>query len=121
MGELHIGSGEAKFAEIIWEREPISSTELAKVSEERLGWKKSTSFTVLKRLIEKGIFQNDHGTVSSLMTKEKYYSLQGEHFISDTFGTLPAFIAAFNRHKPLSEKEISEIKKLIDDYERKGK
>ncbi len=118
MADLTMGVIEAKFADIIWQREPISSGELRTLSEKELGWKKSTTFTVLKRLCEKGIFQNESGTVTSLISREEFFSAQSERFVEDTFdGSLPAFLAAFTARKKLSAKEIEELKKIVDGYE----
>ena len=117
MSELQMGSGEKAFAEIIWQNEPLTSGDLAKKSEEMLGWKKTTSYTVLKRLCEKGIFKNENGTVRSLLSKSEYAARQSEQFVGETFGgSLPAFLAAFTSRKKLSEKEIEEIRKMIEDF-----
>ena len=117
MSDYQMGAVESKFADIIWENEPISSTELSKRSEEILKWKKSTTYTVLKRLCDKGIFQNNKGTVTSLISKQEFYSLQSEKFVEETFeGSLPAFLAAFSKRKKLSADEVSEIRKMIDSY-----
>ena len=117
MTDIQMGAVESKFAEIIWANEPISSSELAKRSETALGWKKTTSFTVLKRLCDKGIFQNNKGTVTSLISRGEYYSLQSEHFVNETFsGSLPAFLAAFTNRKPLTMEEVAEIRKMIEGY-----
>lgn len=116
--DYQMGVVESKFADLIWENEPISSTELSKRSEELLGWKKSTTYTVLKRLCEKGIFQNIGGKVTSLVSRQDFYSAQSEKFVEETFeGSLPAFIAAFTKRKQLSSKEIEEIRLMIDSYE----
>lgn len=117
MSELQMGSGEKSFAEIIWANEPIASGELAKKSEEALGWKKTTSYTVLKRLCDKGIFQNDKGMVTSLISKKDYYAGQSTRFVEESFGgSLPAFLAAFTSKKKLSDSEIAELQRMIDDY-----
>lgn len=117
MSDISMGVGESKFADIIWENEPISSSELWKKSERILGWKKSTSFTVLKRLCEKGIFQNEGGQVSSLLSRDDFYAMQSERFVSETFGgSLPAFLAAFTARKNLSAKEVEDIRRMIDSY-----
>ena len=117
MNDYQLGTVESRFAEIIWEKEPLSSGELVKLSEEKLGWKKSTTYTVLKRLCEKGIFKNEKGEVSSLVSKDEFYSLQSERFVKDTFdGSLPAFFAAFTKRKSLTSDEINEIRKMIDSY-----
>ncbi len=118
MSELKAGSAEAKFADIIWQNEPISSSLLAAKSEEALGWKKTTSFTVLKRLCNKGIFQNVKGTVTSLISRKDYFSLQSEQFVKETFdGSLPAFVAAFASRKKLSSEDIAELRRIVDEYE----
>ncbi len=113
-----MGVIESKFADIIWENEPISSSELCKASEAKLGWKKSTTFTVLKRLCEKGIFANDKSTVTSLISREQFYSAQSEQFVNDAFGgSLPAFLAAFTSRKSLSVEEVAELRRMIAEYE----
>ena len=115
MPEIQMGQVESRFADIIWENEPISSSELAKKSEELLTWKKTTSYTVLKRLCDKGLFQNQTGVVTSLISREKFYALQSEKFVEETFqGSLPAFLAAFTNGKKLSQKEIAEIQQIIE-------
>lgn len=115
MGEYKLGAIETKFADIIWNNEPLSSGELAKLALQELQWKKSTTYTVLKRLCERGLFQNDGGTVSSLVSREDFYALQSEKFVEETFeGSLPAFLAAFGSRKKLSDKEIDELEKLIE-------
>ena len=91
MADLQMGSVESRFADIIWQNEPISSSELVKKSEEQFNWKKSTTFTVLKRLCNKGIFQNVKGTVTSLISKQDFYAMQSQQFVDETFnGSLPA-------------------------------
>lgn len=111
-----MGTVETEFADIIWEREPVSSAELVTAAEEKFGWKKSTTYTVLRRLCDKGLFINNNGVVSSLISKEEFFSVQSENFVDDTFsGSLPAFIAAFSRRKKLSSEEIEEIRRMIDN------
>ncbi len=118
MSEYQMGAVESRFADIIWENEPISSTELAKRSEELLQWKKSTTYTVLKRLCDKGIFQNIKGTVTSLISKQDFYALQSERFVEEKFnGSLPAFLAAFTARKNLTEREVEELRRLVAEYE----
>ena len=114
MDDLHLGAVEARFADLIWKYEPLSSRALVALCGEELGWKKSTTYTVLKRLCDKGIFQNENGTVTSRMTKEEYAAAQSEKFVEDTFGgSLPAFLAAFTKRKKLSETELAEIQDMI--------
>lgn len=117
MGDLQMGAIESKFADIIWENEPITTIELVRRSEEAFRWKKTTTYTVLKRLCEKGIFQNNKGTVTALMTRQEFYSVQSENFVKETFdGSLPAFFAAFTARKALTPEEIAELKHMIDSY-----
>ena len=120
MVDKTLGVAEAKFADIIWSMEPLSSSELSKLAEAELGWKKTTSFTVLKRLCDKGFFKNEKGIVASLVSKKDFYSMQSERFVEETFqGSLPAFLAAFTSRQKISDAEIDEIQKMIDRY-RKG-
>lgn len=119
MSELSMGAIESRFADIIWQREPVSSTELVKLALEEFGWKKSTTYTVLRRLCERGIFQNKDGAVTSLISKQDFYALQSEQFVEGTFaGSLPAFLAAFATRKKFSEEEIRELENLIKSYRR---
>ncbi len=115
MAEMRMGTAEAKFADIIWENEPISSGDLAKLGNKEFEWKKTTSFTVLKRLCERGLFQNQNGTVTSLVSREEFYARHSDQYVEETFGgSLPAFLTAFGRKNKLSEKEIDEIQMIID-------
>lgn len=115
MKDLRLGAVESQFADIIWSNEPIPSGELAKLCERKLEWKKSTTYTMLKRLCERGIFVNENGVVSSLMTKEEFGAAQSERIIEDSFsGSLPAFLAAFASRKKLSADEVEEIQRMID-------
>lgn len=118
MSDLKLGFVESKFADLIWENEPIPSGQLVKLCEEELSWKKPTTYNVLRKLCEKGIFQNVHGTVSSLIARADFYAMQGEAFLDEAFhGSLPAFIAAFTRRKSLTPQEAEEIRKMIDAFE----
>lgn len=113
MGEI-----ESRFADIIWDNQPISSTELAKRSEELLKWKKSTTYTVLKRLCDKGIFKNEKGSVSSLISRDEFYALQSEQFVTRNFkGSLPAFLAAFTTRKVLTSEEVEHLRRIVAEYE----
>lgn len=117
MTEYQLGVIEAKFAEIIWENEPISSAALSKICLEKLGWKKSTTYTVLKRLCEKGIFVNNGGTVTAIISKEEFNALQSEKFVEQTFnGSLPSFLAAFTTRKALTKEEVEELRRIIENY-----
>lgn len=115
MSNKKMGVIESRFADFIWSGEPITSGQLVKMAEKELGWKATTSYTVLKRLCERGIFQNKDGAVTSLISREEYYALQSEQYVEETFGgSLPAFLTAFGTRKKLSEKEIDELQKIID-------
>lgn len=116
MKNYKLGVMETRFADLIWDNEPVSSGDLVKLCEKELTWKKSTTYTMLRRLCERGIFQNKDGIVSSLMSKREFNALQSEKFVEETFdGSLPQFLAAFTSRKRLSEKEINELQKLIDE------
>lgn len=118
MSDIQLGVIESKFADIIWQNEPIQSSELVKMCESELGWKKSTTFTVLRRLSEKGIFKNEGGTVTSVIPRDEFYSMQSERFVEDTFGgSLPAFLAAFTKRKNLTKEELTELRRMVEEYE----
>lgn len=120
MDDLKLGVVETRFAEIIWENEPLSSGELVKLCKAELDWKKSTTYTVLKKLCQRGIFQNVDGTVRSVISKEEFAAMQSEQFVKENFsGSLPAFVAAFTKRHALSDTEIDEIRKMIDSYSKK--
>ena len=112
-----LGVVETRFAELIWSHAPISSGELVKLCLQELEWKKSTTYTVLKKLCEQGLFHNEGGVVTALVSREEFYTLQSEKFVEEAFsGSLPAFIAAFTKRKTLSEAEIAQIRRMIDEY-----
>ena len=112
---VEFGEVQRKFAELIWEKEPIGSGELVKLCAERFDWKKSTTYTVLKKLCDKGLFQNVDGIVTSRISKEDFYTKKSEEFVDEAFGgSLPAFLAAFTSHQQLSRKDIEEIRSIID-------
>ena len=122
MDEWKLGLVETRFAELIWDHAPISSGELVKLCARELEWKKSTTYTVLKKLCDKGLFQNESGTVTVLRSKQEFQSLQSRQFVDDAFsGSLPAFIAAFAQSSRLSQKDLQEIRALIDGYEKEAK
>ena len=118
MDDKRLGPVEARFADIIWSREPIHSRELVKLCEAELCWKKPTTYTVLRRLCERGLFQNEGGMVSALVSREAFYAVQSERFVEETFsGNLPGFLAAFTRRRSLSAEEVAEIRRMIDGFE----
>ena len=115
MAEYKLGEVESIFADIIWKNEPLSSRRLAELAEEKLNWKRTTTYTILKRLCDRGLFQNQDGTVTSLLSREEFYAHRSEQFVEETFqGSLPAFLAAFGSRKKLSDAEIDELQKMID-------
>lgn len=115
MENEQLGLVEKHFADIIWDNEPISSTNLVKLAKEKLQWKKSTTYTVLKRLCEKGFFKNEGGAVTSLVSRDEYLSSISYKFVNDTFhGSLPSFVAAFSAVRQISDKEWEEIRKMIE-------
>jgi len=117
MREYKLTESEEKFAELIWQNEPIGSGDLVKLCEKEMNWKKSTTYTVLKKLCEKGIFQNKNAVVSSLITKDEYYAKQSIRFVEDTFGgSLPKFLTSFISGKKLSNNQAEELKRLIDEH-----
>ncbi len=115
-----LGTVEARFADIVWAHAPLSSAELVRLCADTLDWKRTTTYTVLKKCCEGGLFQLENGTVSVLVSKEDYYAGQSEKFVSETYaGSLPAFIAAFTKRKPLRDDEIAEIRRMIDAFDKK--
>jgi predicted transcriptional regulator len=117
MNEYKLAQGEAKFADLIWRHEPITSMDLVKLCEKEMDWKKSTTYTVLKKLCDKGIFQNENTLVTSLISKDEFYARQSRRFVEDTFGgSLPKFITAFIGGGKLSDRQAEELKKLIDQH-----
>ena len=118
MLEMKLGMVETCFADIIWENEPLTIKTLIALCEKELSWKPTTSYTVLKRLCERGIFQNQGGVVTSLISREEFYARQSEQFVEENFhGSLPAFIAAFTNRKPPTQEEMAEIRKLMEQLE----
>ena len=109
MDAYKMGAVESRFAEIIWQHAPLTSGELVKLCAQELNWKKSTTYTVLKKLCGHGIFQNENGTVTAVLSQGEYNALQSD-------GSLPAFIAAFTARKALSEEDAAEIRRMIDGY-----
>lgn len=114
---MEIGEAQNKFADIIWDNEPVGSGELVKICEKELNWKKPTTYTVLRKLCEKGIFVNEGGCVRSLIDRESFYAMKSERIVSESYsGSLPMFIAAFTQRNKLSEEELDEIQRMIDEF-----
>ena len=118
MDDKKLGAVESRFADIIWSNEPLHSRELVKLCEAELSWKKPTTYTVLRRLCERGLFRNEGGLVTSVISREEFYAMQSERFVEENFsGNLPSFLAAFTRRRSLSKAEIDEIRRMIDTFE----
>ncbi len=117
MDQYKLGEMEQRFADLIWAHEPVSSRTLTELCEKEFAWKRTTTYTMLKRLCERHIFKNNGGTVTAILSKQEFGAAQGEQFLSDAFdGSLPQFLAAFTRRKKLTDTEISEIQRLIDEH-----
>ena len=118
MKEMQMGEIETRFAEIIWQNEPMATNTLIRISEQELGWKRTTTYTVLKRLCEKGIFQMENSVVTSCISRNEFYARQSEKFVRETFGgSLPSFLSAFAERKKLTPEEIEAIRRFIDSFE----
>lgn len=119
MSDLRLGAVESRFADIIWNNAPLPSGELVKKAEAELGWKKSTTYTILRRLCQRGLFKNDDGCVSVLISKADLAAMQSREFVEESFGgSLPAFLAAFTAREKLSEEDIATLQRLIDESRR---
>lgn len=117
MEQYRLGEMEKRFADIIWANSPVSTRKLVEVREKEFGWKRTTTYTMLKRLCERGIFSNNNGTVVTVITKEDFTFEQSSIFINETFdGSLPMFLTLFSKNKKLSPNEIEEIQQMIDRY-----
>jgi|GEM_PF-41965 len=115
MEEMRLGAVESRFADIVWENAPLTTAELIKLCAEQLNWKRTTTYTVLKRLSERGLFVTENSVVSVLMTRDEFYSRQSREIVEENFGgSLPSFIAAFTSAQKLSEREVAEIRAIID-------
>ena len=115
MEHLKISEGEYRLACIVWDHEPLPSGRLVELCAHQLGWKKSTTYTVLKKLCDRGLFRNEHGTVHAVTSREEFYARQSERFVEEAFdGSLPAFLTAFTSRKKLSQEEIAQLQRLID-------
>ncbi len=116
-----IHESESRFCLILWEHEPVTAVELAKLCQERLGWKRTTTYTVIKRLGERGVLKNENGTVTSLVSKEDAQACEIDELVEKKFeGSLPAFVAAFTRRQTLSEQELDDVQRMIDRIRKGG-
>ena len=115
MADVKLGPVETRFAEIIWRNEPLTTGQLVKICAAQLQWKRTTTYTVLKKLSEKGIFKTENSIVRAVISRQEFEALQSEQFVDENFkGSLPAFLAAFGTRKKLTDKEIDEMKALIE-------
>ncbi len=115
MENIKLGVVEARFADIIWQNQPLTTKQLVVICEKELYWKRTTTYTVLKKLCERGIFKTDCGMITALVSKSEFQAIQSENFVGETFqGSLPAFIAAFTSRQKLTPEEIDEIRRMID-------
>lgn len=115
--DLRLCDSEYRFMMLVWDSEPVKSGDLVKISKDRLGWKKSTTYTVIKKLSERGFIKNEDTVVTALVSKEECQAVESDYFMERTFeGSLPGFVAAFLGGKTISAKEAEEIKRLIDEH-----
>lgn len=118
MLETKLGMVESCFADIIWENEPLTIKTLIALCEKELNWKRTTTYTVLKKLCDRGIFVTKDRVVTSLLSRDEFHAIQSEQFVEENFhGSLPAFIAAFTNRKPPTQEEMAEIRKLMEQLE----
>lgn len=121
MADLELGIIQERFADIVWEKEPVGSGELVKICDKEFGWKKTTTYTVLRKLIDKGLLKNDNGIVTSIISKDEFYSSRSRQIVDESFkGSLPAFVAAFVSGKKLTSEEADEIRRMIDEFSDSG-
>ena len=115
MEDTRLGAIESRFADLIWQHAPLPSGELVKLCERELNWKKSTTYTVLKKLCQRGLFRNDGSVVTAVISREEFHAMQSRRFVEETFsGSLPAFLTAFTSRKKLSAEEIAQLQRMID-------
>ena len=115
MQDVRLGAVEARFADIVWNRAPMSTRELVEASAAELSWKRTTTYTVLKKLCERGLFETKDSTVTVLVERDEFYAMQSEKFVEDTFeGSLPAFLAAFSKRKKYTSEEVERMKQILD-------
>ncbi|MBR4342792.1 MAG: BlaI/MecI/CopY family transcriptional regulator [Lachnospiraceae bacterium] len=121
MEKTNMGTIEGMFADLIWENEPMNSLDLIAMSQEKFGWKRTTTYTVLNRLCKRGVFKLENSVVTACVSRDEFYSAKSENFVNESFkGSLPAFFAAFTKRKKLTKEEIAEIKVMIDAYDKEN-
>lgn len=119
MDKTKLGAVESRFADLIWETAPTTTTALIALAKDKLEWKRTTTYTVLKRLCDRGLFALENGTVTALVSREEFYERQSREYVQEAFdGSLPAFVAAFSRSRKLDPKEIEALQRLIDESRR---
>jgi len=117
-GSISLTAAEEKLATLIWREAPLTSPELVALADEEMGWKKSTTYTVLKKLCDKGVFRNENANISIILTQDEQISRESRRFVEDNFGgSLPKFIAAFAGERKLSKEQVDQIKRMIDEYD----
>ena len=120
--QMELGEVQERFAKLVWANAPIPSGELVKLCEKELNWKKPTTYTVLRKLCERGLFENDNGVVKTRVSREAFYAARSEQFVDSTFnGSLPAFLTAFTARKGLSDEEADEIVRMIEAYRKENR
>ena len=120
MEAIELGAAQERFADIVWANEPVNSGELVKICEKELSWNKSTTYTVLRMLCQKGLFKNEHYTVTAQVSKDEYYAMKSEKVVNDSYkGSLPSFIAAFTSKREMTSEEVDEIQKMIDAFRKR--
>ena len=118
MPDYHLAEAEKKFAQLIWEHEPLPSRRLLELAAQELGWKSTTTYTVLRRLCDRGLFQNEKSQVTSLVSREEFHRQQSRSFVQEAFGgSLPGFLTAFMGGRKLTQAQAEELRDLIDHYE----
>lgn len=116
---MKLGAVESRFADIVWWEAPVTTAELVKICGEELDWKRTTTYTVLKKFCQRGMFQSENGMVTALITRQEYYDRESEAFVEENFdGSLPAFLVAFTRRKKLTDEEIAQLERLIQENRR---
>jgi predicted transcriptional regulator len=121
MADYRLAEAESRFADLVWEHAPIHSPKLAELAADVMKWKKTTTYTVLKKLCDKGIFKNEYALVTALMTREEFYAKRSVKYVDDTYGgSLPRFVAAFASSRKLTDQQADEIQRLIDAYREGG-
>ena len=119
MVDMELGAVQLRFADIVWAHEPVGSGELVKICEKELKWKKPTTYTVLRKLCEKGLLKNENGVVTSLVPRDEFYAARSEQIVEDSYkGSLPAFVASFISRKELTPEEADQIQQMIDEFKK---